>query len=155
MSIVRTRAPKRPILRVRNVIDDVITNTQSNVIIHTATDPETLVRMIIDLVLVVVDTTQVTREYHMIFQLGPGGTLILAPTTAQVLDADAPQQLLTEFAGIFNSEDATGPWTSLQLQTDLKSMRKLKPGDTIVLSHISNVASAITMRGIVTLFFKQ
>ncbi len=155
MSLARTRAPKRPILRVRNIIDDIITNTQSDLILHTSTDPETLVRMIIALNLVLIDVTQVTREYHLLFQVGPSGTLILQPISTQLLDSDAPQQLLTEFAGVQNTETAAGAQMIEKLEADLRSMRKMKPGDTIQLSHISQIASAFQMRGVVTLFFKQ
>ncbi len=155
MSTQRARAPKRPVLRVRNVIDDTVTTTQSDLILHTATDPETLVRMIIKLTMILIDVTQVIREYHIVWQLAPGGNLITNPTTSQVLDADAPMTLLTEEAGGQNTETAVGSNPVEQIIADLKSMRKLKPGDTIVMSHISNVASAFTVKGIITLFFKQ
>ena len=54
MSTRVIRAPKRPILRIRNRIDDTITNSVSTLTLHTTTDTETLVRTIIDLKIAVI-----------------------------------------------------------------------------------------------------
>ncbi len=150
-----TRAPKRQVLRINNRLDDTIANTVSNVILHTATDPETLVRTIIDLYVVAISATAVDHEYHMMIERSPGGTKILNPFITQALDQDTPEALIWENSGVVTLETVVGFIMPIHVQADLRSMRKLKPGDTIVWSHIGNIASTFTVKGTITLFFKQ
>ncbi len=155
MSVQQTRAPKRPVLRVRNRIDDTIASSISNVILHTSTDPETLVRIILKLTMVPNSNTAVDHEYHMLMEHQPQGQSITDPVISAVVDADAPITLLWEDSAVNTIESLIGFATILTVEVDLKSMRKLKPGSVIALRHIGNVASTFTMKGTITLFFKQ
>ena len=146
---------KRRIEKVRNMINDVITNSQSNLVLHTAEDAKTLVRTIIDLKLVRIDDGAVTAIYHQIIQRAEAGTTIFNPSTTQFLDAPAATALIWEDAGVANIITAAGDMNVIHIQVDTKGMRKMKENDTIVLSHLATVASAFQVSGNITLFFKE
>ncbi len=146
---------KRRIERVRNVINDSITNTISELVLHTAEDAKTLVRTIIDLTLVRVDDTTVTANYALMILVAEQGINVLNVSTAQQLDQPAPNALVWEQGGASNIITAAGDMNTIHIRVDTKGMRKMKENDTIELSHIATVAAAFEMQGNVTLFFKE
>ena len=137
------------------MINDTITNSQSNLVMHTAEDAKTLVRTIVDLKITRTDDGTVNATYHQVIQRAEAGTLIFNPTTSQFLDAPAANALVWEDAGTSNIVTAVGNMQILRIQLDSKGMRKMKENDTIVYSHIASVASAFQVSGTITLFFKE
>ena len=94
----------------------------------------------------------------MLIEKRPQAVGIMNPAIAQVLDDPAPEQLIWEDSGTINTEQVdtgSGDRQIIHVKADLRSMRKLKPGDTTVLSHIANTASSFIMAGTITQFFKQ
>ena len=150
-----SNAPKRRIERIRNRINDLITSTASGLTLHTAEDAKTLVRTIIDLKVNVQIASAATFVYDMLMQLNPNGVTIFQPSVAQLLDDPLPINMIWEDSGSLNVETVVGDYNIIHIKADLKSQRKMKENDTLVLAHIANVANAFQLSGYVTLFFKE
>ena len=146
---------KRRIEKIRNMINDNITNSVSSLILHQAEDAKTLVRTILDLKLTRNDATAVAAAYHMVNSIRPAGTQVIVPSTTQALDVPASNMLIWEDAGTTNIETVVGDANILHIRVDTKGMRKMKENDQITLEHIASVASAFNLVGTVTLFFKE
>ncbi len=156
MSLVnRTRAAKRTVIRIRNRLDDTIGTTIATLALHTSTSAETLVRTIVDLKVVPISATAVDHEYHMLIEREPGGQVQQTPSNSQELDAVARESLIWEDSGVYTLETVAGIVPPIHIKADLKSMRKMKPGDVTGMRHIGNLASTYTMKGTVTLFYKK
>ncbi len=147
--------PKRRIEKVRNVINDNVTNTVSELILHTAEDAKTLVRMILDCILVRNDAGAVSGTYHLVVQRAEQGISVITPSVTQALDGNAPIALIYENAGVANIETVVGSQDLIHVFVDNQGMRKMKEGDTIELAHVANIASAFSLVGTITLFFKE
>jgi len=151
----KTFKTKRRIEKIRNVINDSITNSISELVLHTAEDAKTLVRTIIDLSLVRVDDGAVTASWQMMIQAAQKGISVLTVSATQDLDAPAPIALVWEAGGTSNIITAVGDMQIHHIEVDTKGMRKLKEGDVIKLTHIATVSAAFEMQGTITLFFKE
>ena len=149
------RTPKRRIERIRNRINDTITTSVSEVILHTAEDAKTLVRTIFDITLVRIDDGLVSAAYDMMLQRLEAGVTVNAPAIGASLDQPASLSLLWEHGGVTNIVTASGDMQVIRLFVDLASMRKMKENDTIEWAHVSDVANAFQAQGHVTLFFKE
>ncbi len=146
---------KRRIETIRNQINDTITNTVSNLILHTAEDAKTLVRTIIDLHLVRIDATAVAAVWAQSISVLAAGVAILNPATAQVLDAVRAVPTLWQNAGVTNIETVVGDMNGVHIFADIKGMRKMKANDTVQLAHIGTIASSYQLVGTIILFFKE
>lgn len=142
-----SHAPKRRIERVNNRINHLITNATTNTIMHTCEDRKTLVRAIIQL-----DTAMIAPcDYTVLIQRAPRGITVAVPATAEALDSNMTKEQVWEYTSSF----VAGVTSHVQVLVDLKSMRKLDPGDTVVMRDISNVPNSVQLTGTVTLFFKE
>lgn len=150
---VQIRAPKRPIERVRNRINQTVSDSQANAVLFTADDPMTLVRMLVELT--VHCGVVATADAHLIIAKAPNGQGVVTPTISQALDVNAPEELLAErsVAHATLSNIDQGPYWKWEV--DSKAMRKMKTGDTILLSTLADVASSFLITGHITMWFKK
>lgn len=141
------RSPKRRIEKVYSQVVNTVTNSTTNVVLHTAEDAKTLVRIIMQGTWTPIDGGAVGWSVA----IEPSGTAIVAPTTGSSLDQDVNQlQLLRGCLG----------WgsTSLennQVNVDSSGMRKLQPGDEIVFRHVGETATMGTFSGSFLMIFKE
>lgn len=140
--------PKRRIEKVHGYINDTATTTSTDMVLHTVEDRKTLVRAIINLRVVWLSGAV---GYNVVLSRAPGGTVVVNAVTGENLDNDTPNELIAMESGQFlaNSVDAQ------YIQWDIKGMRKLQPGDTLVMSHKANIASGCTITGSYVLIFKE
>lgn len=141
-----TRAPKRRIERVQSRINHQMINTVTESILHTCEDRKTLVRTIIQL--------QVDEGNPSPFALSitrkPRDNSVGDPAVGESLDSDLIKENIWTYVGF----GPTANSTVLQIDVDLKSMRKMDPGDTIALKDIQT-AGGNDLAGVITLFFKE
>lgn len=143
------RAPKRRIERVWSTLAEGVTNAMGSSTIHTAEDAKTLVRMRGRLHLNV-DTS---CSYGVTISVAPGGTVIsnANPGVASDLDNDAAEQeLLREYVANNMATDEIIEW-----EFDSKAMRKLKPGDALIVKWIGDTNPSGTIAGVITCWFKE
>ena len=130
-----------------NRINHNSTNAQNTAILHTAEDPETLVRSIIQLSVVPV-AAGVTAIGLMV---QPNGVAVGGIGTAEVLDQPAARQVM-----MIHTVGIVAPGQiPVSIDLDLRGMRKLQPEDEIVLVDLSDAVDTSTIVGTVTLFFKE
>ena len=136
--------PRRHIEKIQNTIHHIITNTVIESVLHQVEDRETLVRAIIQLTAKNINNgTFALALYHE-----PRGiTMESLVTNAESLDDPMSKVQLWKYSGI--DDLIVAP-----ILVDLKSMRKLEPGDQIVLRDIGEVAQLCDLDGVITLFFK-
>lgn len=144
---VYNRGPKRRIERVYSRINHAITNTSTDVVLHTAEDRKTLVRTIIQLQ----NIPDAVGDFNIGIDHEPRGQSIAAPGTTQSLDIDMVKNQLWKYSG----RNTAAQTDRTCIEVDLKSMRKLDPGDEIVLRDVSDQANSSTLIGIITMFFKE
>lgn len=144
----RGRGAKRRIEKVVGHWNDTITNSINNVVLHTAEDSKTLVRLIVQWDAV---WGAGAPTYQVTIGKEPGGTAVVGPGTGDDLDNDAPEELLLQHTGLFVSSSVEPHHVAY----DLKGMRKLKPGDEIVMRHVCNNVDGVVFSGSYTLIFKE
>jgi len=122
--------------------------------LHVAEDAKTLVRTIVDLSVVNVAATG-EADYSMMIMRSEKSVAVITPAVTQLLDSTVPIALIWEKSGDLDQRDDTGPSARQDVFVDLKSMRKMKEGDTIELAHVASAASIVRLVGVITLFFKE
>lgn len=142
------RAPKRMIERVNSRLNHTMTNAAATKTLHTVEDRKTLVRSILQLEIVPNSTP---GTYTLVLERLPRANSVGTPGTAESLDSDMIKEQLWSFTGGFNAT-STEP---KEIFVDLGSMRKLDPGDTVVLKTITDAANMCDCMGNITLFFKE
>lgn len=146
------RAPKRRIEKVTSIFNQQMTNSAGNLVLHTAEDQKTLVRVVGKL-FVTGDTPGQRFSYNLTLQRAPSGTEVLTPATAQALDQDRTKEVIAEMCGVVPALAADEG--QVIIDVDLAGMRKLSVGDEVTLSHIVSIANAGDLGGSLTLFFKE
>lgn len=139
--------PKRRVSRVNSAITSQMTGSVINKVLHTAEDPETLVRTIIQLN---VTPNEADGVFACTIAVEPSGTAVVSPATGEALDQNPSKLLIWEYQGAVH--DTT---TEIQhIDVDLSSMRKLTEGDEVVL-RMNGTSAALTLVGLITQFFKE
>lgn len=149
------RAPKRRIERVRCDLSVTSSGTAAYLVLHTAEDKKTLVRVVIEGVAYLEANALGLTNY--LLAVSPKSTEISAPSISSSLDQDAPVQTILSFttAAYGDTTSATPPAIVMdKVYVDTKAMRKLSAGDEITLGHISNGAGRL-FNGTVYLWFKE
>lgn len=141
------RAPKRQIERVNNRINQTITNAPTDTILHTVEDRKTLVRAIIQLNL----SMLAAADFQVAIQRAPRGIPVVTPAVAQALDSDMSKEQIWEYT----ANQTAAHTVPTYFTVDLKSMRKLDPGDTVLMRTISSAPNSTMLHGTITLFFKE
>ena len=143
------RGPKRRIEKVLSRIDHTITNSVTEVVLHTAEDRKTLVRTIVQLD-VHLDQKTGSSTFSLKLQRAPRGTTIINPSIGESTDIDMAKEEIWSYTGFVDSVEKSPTF----IMVDLKGMRKLDPGDTLVLSDFGGNLTA-TMVGTIILIFKE
>ena len=149
------RTPKRRVESFFSKINTTITTSATSNILHSAEDSKTLVRTIIQLFITRLDAALSPAFFNLQLIHEPQGANIVTGAVAAALDSVKPTGLLWNFNGHADRESAIGETVAQRVEVDLKSMRKMKEGDTMVLQTIGDVASSFTISGSITQFFKE
>ena len=149
------RAPRRRVESFFSKINTTITTSATSNILHSAEDSKTLVRSIINLTLTRLDGALSPAFFNLQIVHEPQGANIVTGGVAAALDAIRPTGLVWDFVGHADRESAIGETVAYRIDVDLKSMRKMKEGDTMVLQTIGDVAASFTISGSITQFFKE
>ena len=145
-------APKREVYKVISIVDASLGTSSANIVLHTAEESETLVRTIFDLTFN--SGSAAGSEYGFIYQRAPNGNVIAGAGHDQNLDDYVQDFDIMRHNGMIGTVTTINAPKDRHLFRDLKSQRKLEKDDTLVLSHVAEVASNIKMYGIITMFFK-
>ena len=154
-SMSRTFKVKRRIEKVRNLINDLVTDSVSTLTLHSAEDLKMLIRTIIDLKLVRNDSALSGVQYHMVLVYEPAGVAVVTPSVSQILDQPAVKNLVWEDAGTMRLITAVGDMNILHLKIDTKGMRKMTETDELSLLHVGDITNSIRIVGTITFFFKE
>ena len=150
-----TTSKRRIERRFSRVFVTALGTTQDNRVLHTAEDSKTLVRTIIKLWVVCDIATAGQYRLDQLLSIAPGGVLVANPSISIALDQPERKQVLWREFPLFDVRSDVGTILSLLLYADLKSMRKMVEGDTIVLSSLATVDSSFEVSGIIVQFFKE
>lgn len=149
MAETKYRYPKRRIERVSNRINHQLTNAATTSILHTCEDRKTLVRAIITLYTFRI--TGVQTAWNYVLHRLPRGQSVGSPSVSESLDNDVVKEQIWDISqGQFGTALEV-----IETHVDLKSMRKMDPGDTLVLKDTCSVAAGAHVYGQITLFFKE
>lgn len=139
-------APKRRIEKVYSQVVNTVTNSTTSLVLHTAEDSKTLVRIIMDGV-----WTPITGgAFGWVVAIEPTGTSVISPGSGTQLDQDMSNLLLLKGCAGFG----TGV-ENLPVHIDSAGMRKLQTGDEIVFRHLADTATMATFSGTFILIFKE
>lgn len=100
------------------------------------------------------------ERYKAVLQLRSAGVTIITPAIGQSLDDDSPTQRLASKGAVLSSSldgtDGTGSFLIAKWKFDIKAMRKMKAGDRITLSEITDSSgSNVVVVGDIDLWFKE
>ncbi len=140
MSIVtRPRAPKRTIQRRRaKVVETTLNNVVTHVTLHTVGDPETLIRLLVK-GSAVYDGTGTTPNLTILYSIWRNGNEVVAPlTSGEALDVVEPLEVLARDALNSSNKSDIGIHAGVRVDLDTKIQRKLKSGDLVRASFITN-----------------
>lgn len=145
------RAPKRRVERVGCVIAHSITNGTATKVLHDCEDRKTLVRAILQLHVV---GSADGGNFQILLHREPKGTSIANPALGESLDEDLAKEEIWRYQA-YAANGSTDAANSHTIFVDLSSMRKLDPGDEVVLKTLGAGAATAEITGIVNLFFKE
>lgn len=154
----------RPKRRIEQVISsdpsDDVTNTQSHVILHTADDRKTLVRVVGRITLCMKGNPGAgTLGVAAVgLQVAPNGTTIsVTNPNSSSLDAAKPKAQMAQWlvAQLGSGAVATDAPTVHVIDVDIKGQRIMDVGDELTLSHRANAASLFTLTYSLTAIFKE
>ena len=142
--------PKRPIDKALiNINIDAQGTTQASVQLRNASLAETLVRLVGNISLAGGAGNQAIASLLIIMQRDGAGISSIVQTNAGSMYQPEQDVLWHKMlVGIFNDE-------IVQLDIDVKGMRKLKPGDKIMFILDCNIADGFDITGSLTQFYKQ
>jgi len=141
--------PKRRIEKVHSQVQVAVTNSVGNVILHTAEDKKTLVRIVANGTFH--NTDGVAASFNYIIGREPRGVAIMVPSVAGNLDEAVGKELIYSAVGAF----VAGSQEPIPQQFDIKGMRKLGETDEIVLRYLGSHATTGLLMLDVTMFFKE
>ena len=138
--------PRRFVEKIQSVLYSQVTNGVTEHILHQVEDRETLVRTIVQVNIV---QSQAASYCQLAVGHEPRGITMETIDTVMTLDTPMSKVQLLKYYG------GGGPQYEVErVLIDSKGMRKLEPGDQIVLRTISTQANGNWIVGVITLFFK-
>ncbi len=141
--------PKRQIEKSVSYISDVFTAAGGTAkVLHTTTDRETLVRMVVQLV--AKHELSSSDNLTLCIQRRPTSISTWDIDSIEALDQSPPQDQIWNHR--IRSEIINESFT---IDVDLKAMRKLSKDDLLVLWGVTDTSVAFLVDGVVTCFFKQ
>ena len=156
MSSSRNRAPKRDISRFKLRISKTVPTTASDEVIHTSTQSETLVRLLVDGTLQINSSAVADQRVNveMMLRRNPGGNVTINPTAVASGEEGVQQDEIAASlwaVGMMNVEQ----YTYLPLYRDIKAMRKCKVNDEIAFSLIAGAANIAAFTGVIYAWYKE
>ncbi len=144
------RGPKRTILRTRRQIFHSVSQIDSVKTIHTSSDPETLVRVVMKLCHVhgaVGGNDQVSWDIVVLRQASTHDAVLIGEIADRQpgIDEIYADQILAKQNSTF----------TIVKELDIKAMRKLRPGDRLVLRLVGVNADSGQVAGVIDAWFKQ
>ena len=155
MSRVRRVGPKRPIERTLSSVFHLPVGTVTDSVLHTRDDRGTLIRMLVRLYAINIGSSTGLKQLGLVIQKAIGGTTITVPLLSESLDADERSTVLLRRLIPAHVHTATGVSKVIQIFEDIKAMRKMSKGDTIVLSDQAGAAAEWSLMGTVWMWFKE
>ena len=113
-------------------------------------EAETLIRLIVSFVCTTSDANN--PFFNWTLSIWRDGQQIKGATAGESLDDFVPLEYLFGRTATFPNSTSS---QLLHYEIDAKTMRKLRKGDLIVLSIVSDTSSSITLTGTVDMFFKE
>ena len=151
------KGAKRPVDKALITINDVIDNSQTNTGIYTATQAVTYSGAVIDLSFLPQTTSTATASYlWALIYIPEGRTANALAFSGGSTSYNPEQDVLAIGSGgsVYNSTTQVLAGFN-HIHIVLKSKRKMKEGDTIVLANLGSGANVGTLVGTVSLFVKQ
>lgn len=149
------RAPPRAVHRWRRPIQDTVSTTHQEMEVYVCTDKETLVRTIIDYNWIgpITDNGAYWAAELIIERAGQGLNEEIELGAAAGFVPSNESLWYNQHEVAINSTTSSPP---SRVKADLKSMRKLTPGDKILFRYVGNyVSDSGRLIGVITLFFKE
>ena len=145
------RSSRRVVETVYCTISHLSKAALTETVLHTATDAETLVRSIVQLSCV--KLTDGVKNLGLMLENQPNGVEVQGLSITETLDNERAkammwQHMMTGNPGVAHPVQAT------EVFADMRGMRKLQKGDTIVLKDKTVVDDDWHVTGAITLFFK-
>ncbi len=156
----RRAGPRRIMARARYRLSETITNAVDTLIMFTADDDLTVVRILVDIKVVGASASE-NCNYDMVLAKAPRGTSVISnpaigSANPYATDLYTPMEEIARFAGQLRTRGAGIEASPMHNEKhDLKGQRKLKRGDELVLYSITDQVNAIFITGYVTMFFKR
>jgi hypothetical protein len=152
-----SKSPKRRIERVRaRVIDTAVDSSAETIVLHTAEDAKTLIRVWADLRVSPIDTAMTTTVFlEALLALKPGAATITTAGVTQQLDQDVTLQEIGRWAAESMQNDTNGILVTDKITFDTKAMRKMRAGDELVLNYVASTANDLRLRGTIYCWFKE
>lgn len=144
-------APKRRIEQIYSNINQAVTNSVGQSVLHTCEDRKTLVRVIARLKLNHFGGSAVSNRVGMCLVKEPQGTAVFSPTAAASLDNTKPDHLLWQTLTEQKDTSVEGE----VIEFDTKGMRKLNVGDELVFRAVGSTADNAVITGSFTFIFKE
>lgn len=152
---VRT-TPKRALERVYTQTFDLIDNTVTLKTLRTVGAPETLVRTIVDLIIIATNVVANTvYTWQVMIAVRPQNVQVEPAVSSEELANEEPKQVIFKRFGIAEMITLSGAASQQEIHVDLSGMRKLKSGDLVSLHYISSGADVLQIGGSIVQFFKQ
>ena len=155
--------PKRNVVKaIFNIARDLIVSPGSTADLFTAAQDCTLVRTIIDIDIAGdrLASPPFDSNWAFVYHLAPRGTTVAPlPLVAEIDYGDVPDEFMLAVGGgkgVRGSiEDTEIDFNGRHVYKDLKGMRKLKKGDKLRMTFITNTDNIWRCYGPVTMIFKE
>ena len=165
----KTRAPRRRIERIRTqFVNKPIGTTAATIIVHTAEDSKTLVRLLIqlDLYYEVSNVADLSDSVDLVLNLQPTGVGVVGATLGGGVDQVIPIQeiarwgkrvIATKGALSGTSATETQVWQNYPtIHADISAMRKMKENDIIALGIVAGTNdNSVKIDGNIYAWFKE
>lgn len=142
----------RDVYRIVSQISQNASDTASYVLLHEADVAKTLIRTLVELSLT--NNTTTSEDITLRYAIIPEDFAVPSLDHVQNLDDDIPDEFIM-YVGKTVGSDGTAAHHVHQFFKDIKSMRIMDPGDSLILQYICQTASGVGVFGTVTMFFKD
>ena len=133
----------RKAFRIYTKIQDGVSTSTINRVLHTATDKVTLLEIDYNLVVFWNSTTAGTAKIGSLFHIARKANIVEAPTVAQSLDNQVNIEHIRALSFVVSGDsDATGLFSTHQKGV-MKKERTLKEGDTLNFAHIGDSSNLV------------
>jgi len=144
--------PKRRVHREFHQMNNALDTTEQFSTFRAVTETETLIRVIIDIIIIGSSTFTGVTNFGLSIEKRPRGIEVTNNIAFATATHTMPTQEIWRVFGALGRGDDTGADPMIRYQDDLKSMRKFIDGDTFGMKQDSD-ASVLALRGYVVSFW--